>query len=176
MTLQDSSLPHAYLMRRLGRSRVPVSAIVHPPEGNTVLASALRGHRIEDAAKSIVVRVKLSRKARQYVLAVVCGHRRVDLPRVAQSFGGIDARFADVATALELTGCVSGCVMPLSSNEALPVIADVEVLNRPMLWFNSGRLDHSVGLKTRDWLALAAPRIGVIAERDAAVESCRRAS
>ena len=165
MTNTNQNLSHERLMHRLSRSRVLVVALSHAPEGNTVAASVLRGHRIEDAAKSIVVRVGLGKKSRQYVLAVICGHRRVDLARVAESFGGREARFADADTARALTGCVSGCVMPLSSNEALPVIADFELLTRPMLWFNSGRLDHSIGLYPREWLALAAPRIDRITER-----------
>ena len=157
---------HFLLMHRLARSHFEIDMLSHQPQGNTVLASDLRGHSLADAIKTIVVRVKITRKKRRYVLAVVCGHRRVNLDKVARCFGGVDARFADPATAFALTGCVSGSVMPLCLHDEVPVIADFEVLERATLWFNSGRLDHSVGLRTADWVALARPRLEAIAEMD----------
>ena len=164
----DADLPregaHVRFMRRLATIGVPAISLFHEPEGNTVLASQMRGHTTNAAAKSIVVRVKLGKKARRYVLAVVCGHRRVDLLAVARCFGGLEARFAERAVAAELTGCVSGSVMPLSFNGDLSVVADFELLEQPRLYFNTGRLDHSVGMSVGHWLALAAPRIEHIAD------------
>ncbi|MCA3560010.1 MAG: YbaK/prolyl-tRNA synthetase associated domain-containing protein [Aestuariivirga sp.] len=155
---------HRNLMSRLRRTRIPVQTLSHSAEGNTVRASEIRRHRIEDAAKSIVVRVKLGRKDRLYAIAIVCGHQRVDLVRVARCFGGIEARFADQKTTETLTRCVSGCVMPIAQNAELLTVADYGLLDRPLLWFNSGRLDHSVALRPQDWLALAAPYLDHIAE------------
>ncbi|KXG87026.1 hypothetical protein ATO67_21820 [Agrobacterium bohemicum] len=85
--------------------------------------------------------------------------------KVARYFGGIDARFADPATVFSLTGCVSGCVMPMCLHDKIPVIADFEVLERTNVWFNSGLLDHSIRMRTADWVAFARPRLDAIAER-----------
>lgn len=154
---------HRTLMSRLRRTRIPVRSLSHSAEGNTARASEIRCHRLEDAAKSIVVRVKLGRKDRLYAIAVVCGHQRVDLDRVARCFGGIEARFADRETAEKLTRCASGCVMPIAQDAELLTVGDYGLLDRPLLWFNSGRLDHSVALRPQDWLALAAPHMDHIA-------------
>lgn len=168
MHADDSPLAvHERFMRRLALSGVPAISLHHEPEGNTVLASRVRGHALAAAAKSIVARVKLGRKDRLYVIAVVCGHRRVDLAALARCLGGADARFADGAVAQELTGCVSGSVMPLAAAQDLPVVADMELLAQPRIWFNSGRLDHSVGLSLPHWIALARPRMERIALREA---------
>jgi len=155
---------HIRFMRRIAMVRAPAISLFHKPEGNTVLASRVRGHTTSAAAKSIVVRVKLGKKSRRYVLAVVCGHRRVDLAAVARCFGGLEGRFAERDVAAELTGCVSGSIMPLSFHQDLSVVADVELLGQPCLYFNTGRLDHSVGMSVGLWLALAAPRIEHIAD------------
>lgn len=164
MSTYDPDIAHYDLMSRLARMRISVQTISHQAEGNTVRASTIRHHRLEDATKSIVVRVRITRKERLYVIAVVCGHQRVDLDRIARYFVGVDARFADQKKAESLTRCVSGCVMPLAQNEELHTIADQSLLERPVIWFNSGRLDHSIGLRPKDWLALAAPHIDRIAE------------
>lgn len=157
---------HEQLISRLAGTHFDINMLDHQPEGNTILASNMRGHPLADAIKTIVLRVKLGRKSRRYVLAVVCGHHRVNLSNVARSFGGIDCRFADPKTAYSLTGCVSGCVMPLSLENDIPVIADFAVLDRKTVWFNSGRLDHSIGMRTRDWVAIARPRLDAISEAD----------
>lgn len=155
---------HNRIICRLAESAQPIRGLIHPAEGNTVNASRLRGHAVEAAAKSIVLRIGMGRKRRQYVLAVVCGHRRVNLNAVAECYAGTDVHFADDTTAFRLTGCVSGAVMPVSFNNELLVIGDHELLDQELLWFNSGRLDHSIALPPVKWQKLANPRMENIAE------------
>jgi Ala-tRNA(Pro) deacylase len=62
--------------------------IPHAPEGRTDLASRLRSHPLEQAAKSLVVRVATGKRTRRYVLAVVPGDRQVDLTALARWYGG----------------------------------------------------------------------------------------
>lgn len=52
--------------------------IDHPPEGRTEVVSQLRGNAVEQAAKCIVLMVKLGKKITKYVLAVVPGNARID--------------------------------------------------------------------------------------------------
>ena len=47
--------------------------IDHPPEGQTDLVSAMRGHPVAQAAKCIILIVKLGKKTTRFVLAVVPG-------------------------------------------------------------------------------------------------------
>lgn len=155
---------HLTLMEALGRTKFRVNHHPHLPEGNTVKASILRGHTLESAAKTIVVRVKITKKKRKYVLAVVQGNQRVDLNAVAFHFGGIEGNFADERTALEMSGCASGSVMPISFRPDVAVIADYSLLSQPEIFFNSGRLDHSVSIAPRHWLSLAMPHLGNINE------------
>lgn len=147
-------------------SAVPAShrVIDHAPEGRTDVASLLRGHPLRQAAKSIVVRVALSKKARRYVLAVVQGDQRVDLEAVRRVVGGVRAGFADRATAERLSGCVSGSIVPFSFHPDLWLIADPGILNQDEVVFNAARLDRSLALPPHVYRGLASPTVALIAE------------
>src|SRR5215469_16147125 len=78
--------------------------IDHAPEGRSEVVSQLRGNDIREAAKCIVVMVKVGKKVTRYVLAVVRGDRRVDLAAVRGLLGGTYAAFASAHIAERLAG------------------------------------------------------------------------
>ena len=137
--------------------------IDHPAEGRTELVSALRGHDVAEAAKCLVVIVKVGKKATRYVLAVIPGDARLDLAAVRSATDGTYAAFAERARAEELAGSVAGTVLPFSYHPQLELIADPELLTRPEMFFNAARLDRSIALDTGDYVRLAEPRIERIA-------------
>ncbi|MET7988307.1 YbaK/EbsC family protein [Streptomyces sp. NPDC005281] len=138
--------------------------IAHAPEGRTELASRLRGHRLEQAAKCLVIRVGLGKKHRRYVLAVVPGDRRADLDRVRRLYDGTDAAFAARAVAERLADGVSGSIMPFTFDPGLDLLVDPDLLGHEEIFFNAARLDRSVALHTDDYVKLAAPRIEPVAD------------
>jgi Ala-tRNA(Pro) deacylase len=150
----------ALLRRHEARHRL----IPHPPEGRTGLVSALRGHPLEQAAKCIVVRVKISRNAARYVLAVVPGDRRVALDGVRDLWAGRRAAFADRATAERLTGCVSGSIVPFTFDPDLELVVDPALLEHEEIFFNAADLSLSVALDVRDYVRIARPRAELICE------------
>lgn len=107
--------------------------------------------------------VKIGKKTTRFVLAVVPGDRRVDVESIQRLKSGTYARFADVATAERLAGSVSGTVLPFSMHEDVELIADPTLLDRPVIYFNAGRLDRSLALDTRDYLGVAKPRLEKVA-------------
>jgi Ala-tRNA(Pro) deacylase len=93
--LSDS--PHdAYtqLIALLDQHAVEYRLIDHPSEGRTDLVSSMRGNTLAQAAKCIVLIVKIGKKVTKYVLAVVPGTARVNLAAVKALFGGTYAAFA----------------------------------------------------------------------------------
>ncbi|MFD8142288.1 YbaK/EbsC family protein [Streptomyces sp. NPDC059708] len=137
--------------------------IDHPAEGRTDLASLLRGHRLEEAAKCMVVRVSITKRTGMYVLAVVPGDRQVDMDALADLVGGCGkTAFATREIAERLAGSVSGTVMPFSFHPDLHLIVDERLLDQEEIYFNAARLDRSVGLATADYLRIAAPRVAAI--------------
>lgn len=138
--------------------------IDHEPEGRTEIVSKLRGHPPAHAAKCVLVMVKLGKKAKRFVLAVVPGDRRVDLAGIKQLYGGTYVSFASRDIAEELAGSVSGTILPFALDPSLELIVDPGLLEAEEIYFNAARLDRSVALTTKDYVALAQPRIESIAD------------
>lgn len=133
--------------------------IDHEPEGRTELVSALRGNELGQAAKCLVVLVKVGKKQSRYVLAVVPGDARLDLAAVKALLGGTYVGFAGTAKAEALAGSVSGTVLPVSYHPDLELIADPSLLGHDEIFFNAARLDRSLALATEDYLRVAKPRV-----------------
>jgi Ala-tRNA(Pro) deacylase len=136
--------------------------IEHAPEGRTDEVSALRGHDPAQAAKCLIVMVKVGKKQTRHVLAVVPGDARLDLQAVKALLEGTYVAFAAKEKAEELAGSVSGTVLPFSYDPRLELVADPSLLDQPELYFNAGRLDRSVALVTDDYVRLAEPRLASI--------------
>lgn len=137
--------------------------IEHAPEGRTELVSELRGHDLAAAAKCVVVMVKLGKKNKRFVLAVVPGDRRVDLGGIKRLYGGTYVSFASRDIAEELAGSASGTILPFALDPVLELIVDPGLLEAEEIYFNAARLDRSVALNTKDYIRLAQPRIEPIA-------------
>jgi Ala-tRNA(Pro) deacylase len=136
--------------------------IDHEPEGQTDLVSALRGNDVTQAAKCLIVMVKIGKKQTRYVLAVVPGDARLDLQAVKSLLGGSYVAFAGRDKAEELAGSQAGTILPFSYHPQLEVIADPALLDSPELYFNAARLDRSIALAAGDYRRLADPRLAPI--------------
>jgi Ala-tRNA(Pro) deacylase len=152
------------LIELLDTNNASYRLIDHAPEGQTDKVSALRGHPVEAAAKCIVLIVKIGKKTSRFVLAVVPGNARVDTSKVRSLFSGATyAGFAATDVAERLAGSVAGTVLPFAFHPDLMLIADLSITQIEELFFNAGRLDRSVALRTSDYVALAKPRLERIA-------------
>jgi Ala-tRNA(Pro) deacylase len=139
--------------------------IDHAPEGRTDLVSPLRGNALAQAAKCIVMMVKIGKKTTKYVLGVVPGDARVDLNAVKALMKGTYVAFASPEIAERLAGSVAGTVLPFAFSPELELIVDPSLLENDEIYFNAARLDRSMALRTRDYIALAKPRVERLAER-----------
>jgi Ala-tRNA(Pro) deacylase len=128
--------------------------IEHDPQGQTEIVSRLRGHDPAAAAKCMVVMVKISKKQKIYVLAVVPGDQRVDLAAIKAMYGGTYAGIADASTAEQLTGCAVGTILPFTRNERLNLVVDPALFDHDEIYFNAGRLDRSLALDRDDYRRL----------------------
>ena len=156
---------HERLRELLDREGVAYRVMQHEAEGRTEMIAKIRGNRIEQAIKSIVVMIRFGKKETRYCLANVPGDCRIDLNAVREHFGGTKSAFAPREKAEELTGCVIGTIPPFSFNEQLQVLADPLVLENEDVVFNAGRLDRSIFMKLADYVRIAKPQIVKIALR-----------
>ena len=156
---------HKQLCDLLDREGAIYRIIEHEPEGHTEIIAKIRGNRIEQSVKSIVVQVRLNRKENIYCLANVPGDCRIDFAGIKQHFQADSVAFASREKAQELTGCVIGAIPPFSFSEQLPVLADPLNRENEEVVFNAGRLDRSIFMKLDDYLRIARPQLVKIALR-----------
>jgi Ala-tRNA(Pro) deacylase len=161
MTLIDV---HSHLTQLLEREGAVYRVVAHEPEGRTEMIAKIRGNRIEQSIKSIVVQVRL-KKENMYCLANVPGDCRIDFNGLKRHFGADSVAFAAREKAQELTGCVIGAIPPFSFNAQLQVLADPLIQQNEEVVFNAGRLDRSIFMKLEDYLRIARPQITQMALR-----------
>ncbi|MFY1633946.1 YbaK/EbsC family protein [Solwaraspora sp. WMMB335] len=138
--------------------------IEHEPEGVTEAVSRLRGHDPGQAAKCIIIMVKVGKKVTRYMAAVIPGDKRVDFARIKALFDGTYASFASREVAEELAGTAIGTIPPFAFHERLELVMDPELLQHPEVFFNAARLDRTIALATADYLTIAEPRVEPIAQ------------
>jgi Ala-tRNA(Pro) deacylase len=151
------------LVTMLSDAKAKFRVIEHAPEGRSEAISVIRGNRPDQAAKAMVLDLRGGGGGKRHVLAILPGNRKLDFNAVATLFEARKCGFASPDTARALTGCVMGSVPPFSLDPALALVVDQDLLANETLFFNAGRLDRSMELDTRDWLAVAKPRVAKIA-------------
>jgi Ala-tRNA(Pro) deacylase len=150
---------HKQLCDLLDREGATYRIIEHEPEGHTEIIAKIRGNRIEQSVKSIVVQVRLNRRENIYGLANVPGDCRIDFAGIKQHFQADSVAFASREKAQELTGCVIGAIPPFSFSDQLQVLADPLIQENEEVVFNAGRLDRSIFMKLNDYLRIAKPKL-----------------
>ena len=156
---------HKQLCDLLDQEGATYRVIEHEPEGHTNVIAKIRGNRIEQSIKSIVVQVRLKRKENLYCLANVPGDCRIDFEGIKRHFNADSVAFASRDKAQELTDCVIGAIPPFSFNNQLEVLADPLIQQNEEVVFNAGRLDRSIFMKLDDYLRIAKPQLVKIALR-----------
>lgn len=154
---------YSRLMALLDEQGARYRLIDHAEEGRTEVVSEMRGNKLAQAAKCIVLMVKIGKKVTKYVLAVVPGDAKVDLQAVKSLFQGTYISFASTEIAERLAGSVAGTVLPFSFTSELELIVDPTLLEHDELYFNAARLDRSLALRTSDYVACAKPRLARVA-------------
>jgi Ala-tRNA(Pro) deacylase len=153
------------LVTLLSDAKAKFRVIEHEAEGKSAEISVIRGNRPDQAAKAMVLDVRGGGGGRRHVLAILPGSRKLDFGAVATLFEARKCGFASPDTARELTGCVMGAVPPFALNPDLAIVVDEDLLANETLFFNAGRLDRSMELDTKDWIAVARPRVAKIAAK-----------
>ena len=152
------------LIAFLDENGVSYRLIDHAAEGRTELVSPMRGNELSQAAKCIVLIVKMGKKITRYILAVIPGDTMVDFQAVKSLLGSTYVSFASPDIAERLAGSVAGTILPFSFNGELELLVDPSLLENKEIYFNAARLDRSMVLSTRDYIAVAKPRLGHIAK------------
>jgi Ala-tRNA(Pro) deacylase len=139
--------------------------IDHIPEGRTDIISQIRGNNLAQAAKAIVIMVKIGKKERRYYLAVVPGDCRINLDAMRSLCNGSHAMFATKDQVQELTSCVIGAVPPFSFRHDLSLVVDPLLLENEEIVFNAGRLDRSIFIRRESYTEITHPMLAQITQK-----------
>jgi Ala-tRNA(Pro) deacylase len=154
---------HRQLCALLDREGAAYRVLEHVAEGRTEFITQIRGNRIEQAIKSMVVQVRMSKKENLYFLANVPGDCRVDFDAIKVHFSADSIGMAPREKAEILTGCVIGSIPPFSFNSRLGVLADPRIQENKEVVFNAGSLEKSIFMKMEDYFRIANPQVVKIA-------------
>lgn len=146
LTLTDAASTYGTLIELLDRQGATYRLIDHPAEGRTEQVSAMRGHPTREAAKCMIVMVKIGKKVTKFVLAVVPGDSRVDLEAIKRGRSGTFVRFADAGLAETPGRSVTGTILPFVFDSKLELVADPAITTSKAIFFNAARLGRSVAL------------------------------
>jgi Ala-tRNA(Pro) deacylase len=156
---------HEQLRTLLDKEGAVYRVLEHESEGRTEVITQIRGNRIEQAIKSMVVQVRMSKKENLYYLANVPGDCRVDFDAIKAHFNAASIGMAPREKAEALTGCVIGSIPPFTFNEKLGLLADPMIKENDEVVFNAGSLEKSIFMKLEDYFRIANPQIVSIALR-----------
>ncbi len=159
----DNTTTYEKLIQLLDSHNARYCLIDHAPEGRTPIVSELRGHPLKEAAKCIIVMLKLGKRVTKHVLGVVPGDAKVDLKALQNAFSATYVSFASRDIAEQLAGCPSGTVLPFPMDERLELVVDPTLFDSPTLYFNAARLDRSIRMSSADFRRITNPRLERIA-------------
>jgi Ala-tRNA(Pro) deacylase len=142
------------LTRWLTDAGVAFEVLEHGPVRTSEDAARVRGTRLEEGAKALVVRT-----ADRYVHLVLPAHRRADNAALRALLGTRTLRFATPDELRELTGCVPGAVPPFGNLFELPVFVDEELTALERIVFNAGSDAVSITMRAADFVRLSGATI-----------------
>ena len=142
------------LERWLRESGAGFELFEHAPVRTSADAARVRGTRLEDGAKALVVWAE-----DRYVHCVLPAHRRADNARLRAILGTGKLRFATPDELAALTGCAPGAVPPFGNLFGLPVLVDEELTTTERIAFNAGSNSVSITMRTSDFVRLSGATI-----------------
>ena len=133
----------------------------HEPVRTSEEAAKIRqGYDLNQGAKAMIVRVKISESNKKFVMLVLPGDLRFDNSKVKNIFGAKDIRFAAESEISEITkGIQVGGVPPFGNLFGLEVIADPKLFKNKKIIFNAGDRRFSIAMFSKDYESVVKPQI-----------------
>jgi Ala-tRNA(Pro) deacylase len=151
------------LTQWLREAGVAFEILEHAPVRTSPEAARVRGTRLEQGAKALVVRAE-----DRFVHCVLPAHLKVDNAALRAIVGARQLRFATRQELHELTGCEPGAVPPFGNFFGLPVLLDEALCANERVAFNAGSTAVSITMRGADLVRVCAATVCRFATRDGA--------
>jgi Ala-tRNA(Pro) deacylase len=149
------------LAQWLREAGVVFDLVEHPPVRTSVEAARVRGTRLEQGAKALVVRAD-----DRFVHCVLPAHLKADNAALRAIVGSRKLRFASREELLELTGCEPGAVPPFGNFFGLPVLLDEALCANDRVAFNAGSITVSITMRCADLVRVCGATVCRFAVRE----------
>lgn len=110
---------------------------------------------LEQGAKALILNVAMSNTTKQFIMAVLPAHKRLDGKKLCEHIRGKKVRFATQDEASILTNGVEfGGVPPFGNLFQLPVYVDPTLFDNETIIFNCGDRSASIAMQSADYARL----------------------
>jgi prolyl-tRNA editing enzyme YbaK/EbsC (Cys-tRNA(Pro) deacylase) len=147
------------ILEILDEENIEYKHLTHDHVHSSHDAAKIRGNRVEQAAKAIVLKVKNSEGQYLFIQCVLPGHKKIDLKKLKQILNLKSAGLASPEEVLEKTGCTIGSVPPFGMLFGLETYADETLRCEEQIVFSAGTHNDSIMLRSKDYMIVAKPRI-----------------
>lgn len=145
---------HDKILAKLQAAGVNYQYHVHPPVYTSEEAAKIRGTKLNQAAKALVVQID-----KEYAVFVVPGDQRADLDALAKKTKAKKVRMASKESVLSKTGIEVGAIPPFGSTMEIKTYLDSRLTKVKEISFNIGLHDRSATIATEDYLRVEQPTL-----------------
>ncbi len=149
------------IVRLLNQKEFEFEHLVHEEvEASSEAAAAMRGTRLEDGVKALILCGKKTKKNYQFNIPA---NLKIDMKAVAEAVGE-KCEFEDPAVIEERYGLKIGSVPPFGNLLNLETFFDEGIKEREQVVFNCGLRHESIVMKAKDLIKVVDPKIGQFAK------------
>ena len=144
----------------LKKKMIPYEVVKYEhDEKGAEFAARATGYPLERTVKTLVV--ELDRES--YCLALLPGHRELDLRKLASLCGVKRSAMVDIKTAERLTGYLVGGISPFGTRQRLESIMESSILNNEEIIVNAGQRGVMLKMAPNDIVTALGCRVLPIA-------------
>ena len=149
------NLTSADFTKFLKRNKVYYQILVHPRR-----PTAMETAEVEQIPGKQVAKVVMAKVDRKNVMLVLPSTYTVDLLKLTNTFGTLDARIEKESEFKDLfPDCEAGAMPPVGRIYHVPCFADKSIEESPEIYFNAGTHTESIKVPTQDFLRAAKAKI-----------------
>lgn len=150
------------IIHLLRENEMDFEHMIHEPTPKSEDSARVRGTKMEEGVKSLIVKGKNSKKNYQFNIP---SHLKLDMKAVTEAVGE-KCEFEDPQVINERFGLIIGGVPPCGQLLHLDTFFDDQIQDLQSVAFNCGLPTESIVMKGKDLITLVQPKFGSFSKKD----------
>ncbi len=142
------------IINLLDENKIKYELMEHEPVRTSEQAAKVRGTKLSDAAKAMILRSK--EYEGKFFMVVIPADKQLDIEKAGKNLGE-EVEVAPAEAVEKYTGIQVGGVPPFGRLIKMDLFYDKSIFEKINSVFNAGRRDRSIQLKTSDLIKVAQP-------------------